>query len=147
MIVYTIGFTKKSAEEFFSLLKQNQIRLLIDTRISNNTQLAGYTKSTDLAYFLRKLANIEYDYRPDLAPTKELLKRWRERVISWKEYEDEYLGLLENRQTYQDFIEKYQKYDKVCLLCSEATPEYCHRRLLAEKLAKTFQGEIEVIHL
>ena len=106
MIVYTIGFTKKSAEEFFSLLKQNQIRLLIDTRISNNTQLAGYTKSTDLAYFLRKLANIEYDYRPDLAPTKELLKRWRERVINWKEYEDEYLGLLENRQTYQDFIEK-----------------------------------------
>ena len=147
MIVYTIGFTKKNAEVFFNLLKQNQVKMLIDTRISNNTQLAGYTKSADLSYFLRQLANIEYDYRPDLAPTKELLKRWRERAISWEEYEDEYLGLFENRQACQDFMTRYQKFDKVCLLCSEATPEHCHRRLLAEKLAKTFQNEIGIVHL
>lgn len=147
MKVYTIGFTQKSAAEFFSLLEENQVQLLIDTRISNNSQLAGYTKSADLAYFLKRLADIAYVYRPDLAPTKDLLKRWRERAITWPTYEEEYLGLLDSRQAYQDFLTRYHDYDRVCLLCSEATPEHCHRRLLAEKLAETFPNDIEVIHL
>ena len=145
--VYTIGFTKKSAEVFFELLKNHSINVLVDTRINNVSQLAGFTKEDDLRYFLREICNIDYTYRPDFAPTKELLKEWRDKKISWEQYERQYLFIIEQRGTYKKFLEDFANYDGVCLLCSEDTPEYCHRRLLAEKLENEFPNEIEVIHI
>lgn len=147
IILYTIGFTKKSAEEFFNALKFRSIKALIDTRINNSSQLAGFTKSDDLQYFLKEICDIDYIYRPDFAPTKELLNDWRNKQISWEQYEERYLELIERRETYKDFLKDFSKYSDVCVLCSEATPEHCHRRLLAEKLEKTFPNEIKVIHI
>lgn len=145
--LYTIGFTKKTAEQFFELLKENNVDVLIDTRISNNSQLAGFTKSDDLKYFLGQIGNIYYSYRPDFAPTKELLKDWRDNKIIWDQYEIRYAFLLEQRETYKNFLKDYEPFNNPCILCSEATPEHCHRRLLAERLKKEFPNDIEVKHL
>jgi len=145
-ILFTIGFTKKSAEEFFGKLKGNNVECLIDTRINTTSQLAGFTKREDLEYFLR-LHEIHYDHRSDFAPTKELLKDYHDKKISWTEYEIKYNKLLEERRTYQDFFNDYQNYSRLCLLCSEATPEQCHRRLLAEKLQGFFLENLKIVHL
>ena len=102
-ILYTIGFTKKSAKEFFESLKCHSIDILIDTRINNVSQLAGFTKSDDLKYFLKTIGDINYVHRPDFAPTKELLKDWRDKKISWEEYEEQYFLLQERRDTYKIF--------------------------------------------
>ncbi|MBR6965369.1 DUF488 domain-containing protein [Candidatus Saccharibacteria bacterium] len=147
MILYTIGFTQKSAAEFFGALKARSVGALIDTRINNTSQLAGFTKADDLKYFLKEIGNISYIYRPDFAPTKELLKDWRDKKISWEQYEKQYLAIQENRGTYKDFLRDFENYESVCILCSEATPEHCHRRLLAEKLEKEFPNDIKVIHI
>lgn len=147
MKVYTIGFTQKTAEEFFESLKREKVVLLIDTRINNTSQLAGFAKARDLEYFLQQIGGIKYTYRPDFAPTQELLKNWRNKKISWEDYEAEYDRLLKLRGTYRNFLRDYEDFERVCLLCSEATPEHCHRRLFAEKLEQTFPGEIEVVHL
>ena len=147
IIVYTIGFTQKSAKEFFEALKHRFVEALIDTRINNVSQLAGFTKSDDLKYFLKEIGDIDYIYRPDFAPTKELLKDWRDKKISWEEYEDRYLAVQESRGTYKKFLDDFSKYKSVCILCSEATPEHCHRRLLAERLEKEFPDDIKVVHI
>lgn len=145
--LYTIGFTKKNAEQFFELLKSHNVDILIDTRISNNSQLAGFTKADDLKYFLDKIANIEYSYRPDFAPTKELLKDWRSKKINWGQYEIEYKFIQERNGAYKKFLEDYSAYANPCILCSEATPEYCHRRLLANMIKDEFPEEVEIEHL
>lgn len=147
MVVNTIGFTKKYADEFFGLLKDAGVEILIDTRISPASQLAGFAKQGDLIFFLDTITGIKYDYRLDFAPTRELLDAWRAKRISWADYEREYNAMLEKRGTYKNFLHDYGAFERVCLLCSEATPEYCHRRLLAEKLATEFPGEVEVKHL
>ena len=146
-ILYTIGFTKKSAKEFFESLKCHSIDVLIDTRINNVSQLAGFTKSDDLKYFLKTIGDIDYVHRPDFAPTKELLKDWRDKKISWEEYEEQYFLLQERRGTYKNFLTDFANYENICILCSEATPEHCHRRLLAEKLENEFPNDIKVIHI
>ena len=146
-ILYTIGFTKKSAKEFFESLKYRSVEILIDTRINNVSQLAGFTKSDDLKYFLKAIGNIDYVHRPDFAPTKELLKDWRDKKISWEEYEEQYFLLQERRGTYKNFLTDFVDYQNICILCSEATPEHCHRRLLAEKLESEFPNDIKVIHI
>ena len=146
-ILYTIGFTKKSAKEFFEALRFRSVEVLVDTRINNVSQLAGFTKSDDLKYFLKAIGNIDYIYRPDFAPTKELLKEWRDGNISWEQYEEQYMSIQEKRGTYKNFLADFEKYEKICILCSEATPEHCHRRLLAEKLEKEFPNDIMVIHI
>lgn len=146
-ILYTIGFTKKSAKEFFEALKYRSVDVLVDTRINNVSQLAGFTKSDDLKYFLKAIGNIDYIYMPDFAPTKDLLKDWRDKKISWEEYEERYLSLQEQRGTYKHFLTDFANYENICILCSEATPEHCHRRLLAEKLESEFPNDIKVIHI
>lgn len=146
-ILYTIGFTKKNAEEFFETLRSHSVEVLVDTRINNTSQLAGFTKSDDLKYFLKKIGGIDYIYRPDFAPTKELLKDWRDKIISWEQYEERYLSFLEERGTYKHFLDDFENYNRICVLCSEATPEHCHRRLLAERLKEEFPDKIEVIHI
>ena len=106
--LYTIGFTKKSAEQFFELLKQNKVKMLVDVRISNGSQLAGFAKGNDLKYFVRAICNIDYKHITDFAPTKELLSKWRKEEVNWKQYTEIYTGLLKSRDIIKKYIlEKY----------------------------------------
>ncbi|MBD0294600.1 MAG: DUF488 domain-containing protein [Flavisolibacter sp.] len=142
--LYTIGFTGKSAEQFFTLLKNAAVRKIVDTRINNFSQLSGFAKGSDLQFFAREIGNMGYEHNIDFAPTKELLARYRNKKLSWEEYGVEYLNLLDMRKVAQKTdIEKLHEH---CLLCSEHTPEKCHRRLLAEYL-KQVKNDVEIIHL
>lgn len=141
--LYTIGFTKKSAKEFFDLLIENKIKKVIDVRLNNKSQLAGFAKSDDLRYFLKIIGNIDYVHMPDYAPTKELLGGYRKKLIDWDEYEPKYFDIL--NQNIPKEID-YSFFNDSCLLCSESTPKYCHRRLLSEYLAEK-NKQIKVIHL
>lgn len=142
--LYTIGFTKKTAEDFFSLLNKNNIATITDTRVSNNSQLAGFAKGTDLAFFSQQIIKANYLHKLDFAPTKELLAKYRKKEMSWKEYETEYLNLLDIRKIGSKV--NVEELHQNCLLCSEHTPEKCHRRLLAEYLQHRFT-DIEIHHL
>ncbi len=142
--LYTVGFTKKNAETFFTLLTKNGVRKLIDVRLNNVSQLAGFTKQDDLKYFLKELCGIEYYHYEYLAPTENILKRYKNKEISWKQYELEFNSLIEKRK-----IEEKISLDLLtdsCLLCSEATAENCHRRLVAEYLKKVYE-QINIVHL
>lgn len=142
--LYTIGFSKKSAKQFFSLLEQTQAKRVIDIRLNNSSQLAGFTKSNDLEFFLNKILNWKYIYEPLFAPTKELLKNYQKKIITWADYEIEYYKILEQR----NIINKIKKDNIInsVLLCSEERPDQCHRRLLAEYLNKNWK-DIEIVHL
>ena len=144
MILYTIGFGKKTAQEFFTLLQKNEVRRVIDIRLNNVSQLAGYTKKADLAYFLRAIADIDYIHLPEFAPTKQLLDGYKGKKISWQEYETEYVRILEERASLHQLDSSV--FDGACLLCSEPTSKQCHRRLLAEYLAEKING-LKVVHL
>jgi uncharacterized protein (DUF488 family) len=142
--LYTIGFTEKPAETFFNLLKSSGIRQIVDTRINNVSQLAGFAKGTDLKYFARTIGNISYEHNLDFAPTKELLSRYRAHKLTWEEYETEYLNLLDIRKIAQKT--DIETLHENCLLCSEHQPDHCHRRLLAEYL-RLVRNDIRIIHL
>lgn len=142
--VFTIGFTGKSAEEFFSLLKNAGVKRIIDIRLNNRSQLAGWAKGSDLPFFAKEIGNIGYMHNIDFAPTKDLLSRYRDKKISWQEYEIEFLSLLNNRNVAQrTHIEQLHE---ACFLCSEHKPDQCHRRLLAEYFQQV-NSDIEIIHL
>lgn len=143
--LYTIGFTKKSAEQFFELLKARRVRTLVDVRINNRSQLAGFAKGSDLTYFLQQIGGIGYRHITDFAPTKELLSDYRAGKVDWKEYERIFNDLLSKRA----INKRYQvaDFDNCCFLCSEETPEYCHRRLLAEYLQRQEPENVQIIHL
>jgi uncharacterized protein (DUF488 family) len=140
----TIGFTNKSAQKFFELLKNNEVTKIIDTRINNTSQLSGFAKGSDLAYFTKEIGSIDYLHKIDYAPTKELLDKYRKGVITWDKYEIEYLNLLDMRKIGNKI--NVEELHHNCLLCSEHTPEKCHRRLLAEYIKARFTN-IEIIHL
>jgi uncharacterized protein (DUF488 family) len=142
--LYTIGFTGKSAEKFFGLLKRSDVKKIVDTRINNVSQLAGFAKGADLKYFSWEIAHVSYEHKLDFAPTKELLDRYRKKQMSWPQYELEYLDLLDRRKIARQI--DIDSLHENCLLCSEHTPEKCHRRLLAEYL-KQIRNDIEIIHL
>lgn len=143
--LYTIGFTKKSAEQFFELLKKHSVKQLVDVRISNSSQLAGFAKGKDLEYFVRQICSANYKHIVDFAPTKDLLDRWHKQSVTWSEYEKEYLTMLKER----DVIKKYgiSQFDGACFLCSEEDTEFCHRRLLVEYLKKHSTTDVKIIHL
>ena len=145
MDIYTMGFTQKTAEQFFEKIKKNEIEILVDVSLNNQSQLAGFTKGKDLSYFLKELCHCKYDHNISYAPTKEILQAYKKETISWSEYEEKYVELLIKRKVEKDFENKYLKYSKVLLLCSEPTPECCHRRLLAEYLKNKM--ECNVIHI
>lgn len=147
MIIYTIGFGKKNAEQFFSLLKNNQIGLVVDIRLNNRSQLAGFTKDGDIQYFLSEICSIEYTHDLDFAPTKELLSGYQAKLVSWSEYVETYTRIIRERGTYKQFVDKYSKYERVCLLCSEPKPDMCHRRLLAEMIAEEAGEGVQIVHL
>ncbi|MHC4206507.1 MAG: DUF488 domain-containing protein [Planctomycetota bacterium] len=142
--LYTIGFTKKSAEQFFTILLNNGVRNVIDARLNNTSQLAGFAKLPDLQYFLMEIGNIDYVHRPDLAPTGELLKAYRKKTIDWDTYKQEFITLLRQRSI-EGSVDPITL-DRTCLLCSEAEPLHCHRRLIAEYLRETLGG-INICHL
>ena len=135
MIICTMGFAQKNAKTFFELLKANNVEALIDIRLNNKSQLAGFTKGSDLEYFLPNLCNCEYYHEIDFAPTKEILDSYKDKKTTWKEYESSFFPLIESRNIKSKFDKKYRKYNCVCLLCSEPTSEQCHRRLVADFVA------------
>lgn len=110
--------------------------MLIDVRLNNQSQLAGFTKGRDLAFFLREICNCSYSHEIQFAPTKLILDNYKKNIICWAEYEVEYNELIKRRRVSDIFKDKYENYERVLLLCSEPTPENCHRRLLAEYLEK-----------
>ena len=142
--LYTIGFTGKSAERFFQLLEHNRVKKIIDTRVNNSSQLSGFAKGKDLAFFAKQLVNIDYEHQLKFAPSKELLGGYRKKEISWDKYAEEYIGLLDGRNISREV--NIVSLHECCLLCSEHTAEKCHRRLLAEYLKK-LNSDIEIIHL
>ena len=144
MRLYTLGFTRKSAESFFELLRVSGANRVIDVRLNNVSQLAGFTKRDDLAYFLRQVCSMDYEHMPDLAPTRELLKAYRDGEISWDDYEAQFLALMAERRIEELPIQALM--DNACLLCSEETADQCHRRLVAEYLQGKWSG-MEIIHL
>lgn len=144
-IVYTIGFTKKDAQTFFGLLEDADIQRLLDVRINNRSQLAGFAKRDDLRYFLDKLLDADYDHRETLAPTKELLDAWRNDEIDWSEYEQRFKQLLSDRKV-EETLDPSLFEEPTVLLCSEHEPKHCHRRLVIEYLDEHW-GDIEAIHL
>lgn len=147
MTIYTIGFTQKSAEQFFETLKCNGVELLIDVRLNNKSQLAGFSKGSDLAYFLKEIGKIKYVHCDEFAPTKELLSNYQKGTVSWDEYEQQFDKIMESRGVCRKFIPRFKEFEKVCLLCSEPTPEHCHRRLVAEKIQSFSPDYVEVRHL
>ena len=144
MRLSTIGFTKKSAQQFFDLLRSSGARRVVDVRLNNVSQLAGFAKRDDLRFFLKKICGIDYIHRPELAPTQEMLAGYRKSHKDWNRYESEFLELMESRRI-EETIPKEAIADG-CLLCSEEKPHHCHRRLVAEYL-KDRWGDIEIQHL
>ena len=142
--LFTIGFTEKTAATFFTLLKNAGVRKIIDTRLNNVSQLAGFAKGKDLEYFAKEIAYIGYEHNINLAPTKELLSSYRNKTINWTQYETEYISILNQRNIIHNI--DFEKLNNSCILCSEHKPDRCHRRLLAEYLKKE-NNEIEIIHL
>ena len=144
MILFTTGFTKKSAEQFFTMLKQPGLTRVVDIRLNNISQLAGFTKRDDLRFFLKSIAGIDYIHLTELAPTKEILDRYKKNGGDWAVYEREFVDLMARRQV-EKTIPRHL-IDGSCLLCSEPTPENCHRRLVAEYFRDRW-GDLEIRHL
>ena len=144
MKVFTIGFTKKSAREFFGKLRRPGLVRLIDVRLNNVSQLAGFSKRDDLEFFCEAVLAIQYIHRPELAPTQALLDAYKKDRGDWIEYEKRFLSLVAERQV-EETVER-TVIDGGCLLCSEPTPEHCHRRLVAEYLQRKW-GELEIEHI
>ncbi|TLQ45135.1 DUF488 domain-containing protein [Streptomyces marianii] len=144
MKIYTIGFTKKSAEKFFGLLRTSGATTLVDVRLNNVSQLAGFAKRDDLRFFLGELCGMGYTHRPDLAPTQAILDDYKKQGTGWETYENRFLKLMEQR-TIEDTVPQ-GLIDNAVLLCSEDKPHHCHRRLVAEYLADRW-GSVTVEHL
>lgn len=143
--IFTIGFTKKKAAYFFTQLKQSGVKRVVDVRLNNVSQLAGFAKKDDLVYFLKEIGDIEYVHLPDLAPTKEMLDAYKKQKGDWQVYERQFLALLEKRRIEQSVSKAML--NEGCLLCSEDKPHYCHRRLVAEYLKNKWAEEVEIKHL
>jgi uncharacterized protein (DUF488 family) len=144
MKLFTIGFTKKTARRFFELLRDAGASRVLDVRLNNVSQLAGFAKRDDLAYFLEEIGGMEYVHLTALAPTQEMLDQYKKQGGSWKEYEIQFLELMNQRR-----VEETLPRELIgggCLLCSEDSPHHCHRRLVAEYLEQHW-GNIDIIHL
>jgi len=143
--VSTIGFTKTTAEGFFERLLKSGVKRVVDVRLRNTSQLAGFAKSDDLAYFLKKIGGIEYAHQPLLAPTDAMLKAYKKEKGDWDAYEARFMALMAQRQIENRL--RPEMLEGTCLLCSEATPHHCHRRLVCEYLNDKWNGALTVRHL
>src|SRR4051812_10557479 len=144
MKVFTIGFTKKNAREFFNALRHAGVKRIVDVRLNNVSQLAGFAKRDDLAFLLREVCGMDYIHVPDLAPTQEMLDNYKKLKGDWGTYEKQFLDLMRDRRI-EDRIPKDIIADG-CLLCSEDKPHHCHRRLVAEYLKERW-GNIQISHI
>ena len=143
--VFTIGFTKTTAEGFFERLLKSDVKKVVDVRLHNTSQLSGFAKADDLAYFLQKIGGIEYVHQSVLAPTDAILRAYKKEKGDWSVYEESFLALMAQRQIEQLLTQKML--DGACLLCSEAAPLHCHRRLVADYLNKKWGELLTVRHL
>jgi uncharacterized protein (DUF488 family) len=143
MKLFTIGFTKTSAEGFFSRLAKANVKKLIDVRLNNVSQLAGFAKKDDLRYFAKSICGIDYEHIAELAPTQDILDEYKKSKGAWSVYAEKFLDLMARRKI--ENIDR-ARLDDGCLLCSEDKPHYCHRRLVAEYL-KGKWGSVEIEHL
>ena len=141
MEIYSIGFTQKSASQFFDTLKTHGIERLLDVRLNNTSQLAGFAKQADLAYFLREICNCDYEHEPLLAPEQQMLDDYKKHKGSWDTYTESFLLLMRSRKI-ESAISKERFSHRTVLLCSEPTAEYCHRRLVLEYLQRSWQDVI-----
>lgn len=144
MRILTIGFTRKSAEKFFESLKKAKARRIVDVRLNNVSQLAGFAKKKDLAYFLKNICHMDYVPEPSLAPTKDMLDEYRKKGGNWDDYERRFLQLMKERRVEENLRPEWL--EDSCLLCSEDKPHRCHRRLVAEYLKERW-GDVEIEHL
>jgi uncharacterized protein (DUF488 family) len=140
MKVFTIGFTQKSAQRFFELLRNAQVKRVVDVRLNNTGQLAGFSKHDDLIFFLREIGGIDYVHLPELAPTADILDAYKKHKGSWEVYEQEFLSLMEKRRIDQAVARDV--IDGGCLLCSEHKPHHCHRRLVVDYLQRKW-GQLD----
>ncbi|MEW6417548.1 MAG: DUF488 domain-containing protein [Nitrospirota bacterium] len=147
MKIYTIGYTKRPAKEFFGILREYGIKQVVDIRENNTSQLAGFTKREDLRFFVKEILDGSYIHLPKLAPDREIRKNYK-KSKDWQKYESNFLRLMEKRgaiiwlkQNRDIFIEPF------VLLCSEPLPDRCHRRLVAELLKENIFHDVEVVHL
>ena len=145
MEICTIGFTQTTAERFFARLADAHVERLLDVRLNNSSQLAGFAKAKDLPYFLRELVGATYKHEPVLAPTQQLLDDYKKRKGDWTTYERDFLALMERRRVHE-VLSRADFEQRTALLCSEATAEHCHRRLVAEFLAYRWHG-VRIVHL
>lgn len=144
MRIFTIGFTQSSAENFFGRLMKSGVKRVLDVRLNNTSQLAGFAKAGDLPYFLKRIGKIDYRHEPLLAPTEEVMELAKG-AKNWSEYEKRFRQLLAQRKIAQKLDRK--ELDDACLLCSEAKPHHCHRRLIAEYLSEAWGNSIRIEHL
>jgi len=144
MKLFTIGFTKSSAESFFNRLKKAGVKKVVDVRLNNVSQLAGFAKKDDLRYFLRSICGIDYEHQIAFAPTQEMLDTHKKVRGDWAEYEKQFLELMANRRV-EDVVSR-DELDGACLLCSEDKANHCHRRLIAEYLKEKWD-DLEISHL
>jgi uncharacterized protein (DUF488 family) len=142
--LFTIGFTKKTAERFFGLIRDAGVRRVIDTRLNRKSQLAGFAKESDLPFLLKEMCRADYIQEPLLAPTEDILKDYKRKKIDWNAYEIRFNDLIAERKIETRLNRSL--FDGACLLCSEDKPHQCHRRLVADYLKRKW-GEIEIQHL
>jgi uncharacterized protein (DUF488 family) len=142
--LFTIGFTGKNARQFFGALRLAGVRKVIDVRLKNVSQLAGFTKRDDLEFFLDQLWGCGYEHRPQWAPSPEILEEYKNKALTWEGYAQRFAALLDERLA--GYKPTAEDLDRACLLCSEPTAEKCHRRLLAERLQALMPG-LRVKHL
>jgi uncharacterized protein (DUF488 family) len=145
MEIYSIGFTKKSAGEFFGALKASGIERLLDVRLNNTSQLAGFAKQSDLKYFLHEICGAVYEHEPLLAPTQVILDAFKKQKGSWETYTEAYLALIRSRRV-ESAISQESFERRTILLCSEASAEHCHRRLALEYLQQHW-NDVVIHHL
>lgn len=140
--LYTIGFTKKSAADFFGILKENNITKVIDIRLNNTSQLAGFSKYPDIEFFLREIIDVDYIHDPMFSPLEVTLKRYKSKKITWIDYMVEFEATMNERRIKEYILNKYFHEDRLCLLCSEALPTHCHRSLVANIFKELLNCEI-----
>lgn len=142
--LFTIGFAESKAEQFFKLLRDSAVKRVVDVRLNNTSQLAGFSKKEDLRFFLREMAGIEYLHIPELAPTQDILDAFKKHKGSWSVYEQEFNALMAKRGI--ERVISRETANLGCLLCSEKKPHHCHRRLVAEYLERHW-GDVATKHL
>ena len=146
--LYTIGFTKKNAKAFFELLSESKVNIVLDIRLNNTSQLAGFSKYPDIEYFLSHLCCIDYVHDISFTPERETLEAYKKNEINWVEYVKQFRATMDSRKILEYIKKNYEFINNktVCLLCSELKADKCHRSLVAEYFTETY-NDLKVVHL